>query len=74
MKFARMVAAKALFSALVEAVQRGESILVKKSGKPAAQFGPVADQPPRDFGSIATSLHRERSRSRKTSTSYRRRC
>jgi prevent-host-death family protein len=50
MKSVGMFEAKTQFSALVEAVQRGETILVTKNGKPVAQIGPVADQPPREFG------------------------
>ncbi len=37
-------------SALVEAVQHGETILVTKNGKPVAQLGPMADQAAREFG------------------------
>jgi prevent-host-death family protein len=50
MKFVGMFEAKTQFSALVEAVQHSETILVTKSGKPVAQIGPVAHQPPREFG------------------------
>jgi prevent-host-death family protein len=45
-----MFEAKTQFSALVEAVRHGETILVTKNGKPVAQIGPVAEQRPREFG------------------------
>jgi prevent-host-death family protein len=45
-----MFEAKTQFSALVEAVQRGETIIVTKNGKPVAQLCPVAARPPREFG------------------------
>jgi prevent-host-death family protein len=50
MKSVGMFEAKTQFSSLVQAVQRGETILVTKNGKPVAQLGPVARQPPREFG------------------------
>ncbi len=50
MKSVGMFEAKTQFSALVEAVQHGETILVTKNGKPVAQLGQVVDQPPREFG------------------------
>ncbi|MGD0475900.1 MAG: type II toxin-antitoxin system prevent-host-death family antitoxin [Candidatus Velthaea sp.] len=42
--------AKTQFSALVEAVQHGETILVTKNGKPVAQIVPIPDERPREFG------------------------
>ncbi|MBD5656016.1 MAG: type II toxin-antitoxin system Phd/YefM family antitoxin [Candidatus Eremiobacteraeota bacterium] len=50
MKTVGMFEAKTQFSALVEAVLSGETILVTKNGKPVAQIVPVTDQPPREFG------------------------
>jgi prevent-host-death family protein len=50
MKSVGMFEAKTQFSALVEAVQRGETIVVTKNGKPVAQLAPLPDQRPREFG------------------------
>jgi prevent-host-death family protein len=45
-----MFEAKTQFSALVQSVQNGETIVVTKNGKPVAQIGPVTNQPAREFG------------------------
>ncbi len=50
MKSVGMFEAKTQFAALVEAVRRGETILITKNGKPVARLVSVADQPPREFG------------------------
>ena len=36
--------AKTKFSALIEEVQHGQTIVVTRNGKPVAQIGPVAEQ------------------------------
>lgn len=38
--------AKTHFSALIEAAERGETVVVTKRGKPVAQIGPVAKKKP----------------------------
>jgi prevent-host-death family protein len=38
--------AKTHFSALIEAAERGETIVVTKKGKPVAQIGPIAEGKP----------------------------
>jgi prevent-host-death family protein len=50
MKSVGIFEAKTQFSALVDAVQRGETIVVTKNGKPVAQLVPVPDSSPREFG------------------------
>jgi prevent-host-death family protein len=50
MKSVGMFEAKTQFSALVAEVERGETILVTKNGKPVAQIVPVEDRRPREFG------------------------
>ena len=59
MKTVQLRDAKARFSALVEAAERGEPTLVTKHGRPAAAVIPVADAKrlyPRDRPSFATLL------------------
>jgi prevent-host-death family protein len=36
--------AKTHFSALVDAAERGEAIVITRNGKPVAQLGPLADR------------------------------
>jgi prevent-host-death family protein len=43
--------AKTHFSALVNDVEGGETIVVTKNGKPVARIVPIAERKRRDFGS-----------------------
>lgn len=43
MKAMQLREAKAKFSALVEAAERGETTIVTKNGRPAARVGPVEE-------------------------------
>jgi antitoxin Phd len=45
MKTMQLREAKAKFSALVEAAERGESTIVTKNGRPAAKVTPIEEAP-----------------------------
>jgi prevent-host-death family protein len=50
--------AKSQLSKLIEAVQRGETVVIAKAGKPVAQLGPLQPAaPPRVLGILAGQVN-----------------
>lgn len=49
--------AKTRFSKLVEAVMRGEEIIIAKAGKPAAKLVPFVEKKKRKFGVLKGQVH-----------------